>query len=115
MLSSGMLRPVALVGTDVSGDHGASMKVTRISELATNARCEEILCELVFLRSVRLLLVTANVVYSSQTLVTLVMETLSFSETSVLTRATRRNIPEDTILHVVSSLVRYSLTVKEGH
>jgi hypothetical protein len=45
------------------------------------------------------LLVTANVVPSSSIRVTRMMEAFVSSETSVLTRATWRNIPEDGIFH----------------
>jgi hypothetical protein len=47
----------------------------------------------------RRLLVTDNVVPSSPILVTLIMEALSSSETSVLIRATLHNIAEDAILY----------------
>jgi hypothetical protein len=82
MASSGMLRSVALVRTDVSEEHSASfIRVTRIGELRTT------------------LAVTSNrcTLPSSPILVTL-MEARSSSETSVLTRATLHNIPEDAIL-----------------
>jgi hypothetical protein len=75
MPSSGMLRRVALVRNDVTEEPSASII------------------------SVRRLLDTASVVPSSPIPVTLMKETLSSSETSILTRATRRNVPEDTILH----------------
>jgi hypothetical protein len=53
----------------------------------------------VFLRSVLWLLVTANVVSSPPILVSLMMEAISSSETSVLTRATLRNISKAGIRH----------------
>jgi hypothetical protein len=91
MASSGMLYRVALVRADVSEELSASIiRVTRIGELGTT---------LAITSSMRQLLVMANFVHSSPILVTMMMETLSSSETSALTGATWRNIPEDGILH----------------
>jgi hypothetical protein len=74
-VSSGMFPRVALVRTDVSKELSASIIRMRAS------------------------VASYDYVPSSPILVTLMMEALSSSETSVLTRATRRNIPEDAIPH----------------
>jgi hypothetical protein len=101
MVSSGLLRSVALVRTDVSEEPGASfIRVTKIGALGTTQAATS---NQVFLRSVRRLLVSASVVPTSPILVTLMKEALGFSETSFLKRATGRNIPEDTILQSLES------------
>jgi hypothetical protein len=78
MLSSEMLRRMALVRTDVSEELSASfIRVTRISELGTT------------------LAVTSN----RLTLRRNAMEALNSSEMSVLTRPKWCNIPGDGVLH----------------
>jgi hypothetical protein len=100
-----MLRRVALVRTEVpEGLIIYILSVTRIDELATMLRAQE------FLRNVPLLLVIANVVSSSPILVNLRMGAIPSSETLVLTRAKRRNIPEDVKTSYLTVALIFTIT-----
>jgi hypothetical protein len=91
MTSSVMLCRMALLITDLSEELTPSIiRVTKIGELGTTLTVTN--------NCVLRLPVVANVVRSSPILVTLMMEALISSETSVLTRVTRRNIPKGTAL-----------------
>jgi hypothetical protein len=96
------LHCVAPVRTDVSEECCAAIiKVIRIGELGKLAVTSNIrpLRNIVFLVVYKKYYSTANVVPSSPIPVTLMMKAPHTSETSIFTKATQYNFPEDAILH----------------
>jgi hypothetical protein len=100
-----MLRPVALVRIEVSEERTASIiRLTRVGVLGTTSSRHPLprnnSTYIVHFRGWSRLLISANDAPSLQILVILMIEARRSSKTSVLSRATRRNIPEDGILHL---------------
>jgi hypothetical protein len=88
MVSSGMLRRVVLVRTDVSEELSASViRMTGIGELGTTLAVTS--NRRTLRRNAKY--VIASVVPSSPILVILMKEALSSSQTSLLTKTTRRH------------------------
>jgi hypothetical protein len=106
MSAFGMWCRVALVRIDVSEERIAYILMVKIindlgTTIAVTSNCSTLrrINQILILRSVLQLLVTAIVVPSSLIIFALKIAAIRSSETSILTRATRHHIPEDDILH----------------
>jgi hypothetical protein len=115
MVSSGMLHIVALVRTAFSEELMPSIiRVAGTLAVINKPKYAakkyylmyvpliyvlHVCSTILFLRSLFRFLVVTNLFHSTPVLITLMMEAIGSFKTSVLTRAIRRNISEDYILH----------------
>jgi hypothetical protein len=100
MPSSKVWRGMGRVRTDVSEEYISSIiRVKRISELRTALEVSSNLYTLG-----KNMLVIAKIVPNSPILITLIMEVIHYSELSVPTRGSRRDVPAEGILQYCSRL-----------